>query len=108
MGERGPRQCRESRSDGPVQGRGWNGYVTNMRVEDAVAQELADGYPVVLAVSGGVDSMVLMHAAANAPGVRIAAVATYDHGTGVAATRAAARVERAARALGLTVRRGRA
>ena len=79
-----------------------------MQVEAAVAAELAGAGPVALAVSGGVDSMVMMHAAARTPGVRIAAVATFDHGTGAAATRAVARVARAARALGLPVRRGRA
>ena len=43
----------------------------------------------VLAVSGGVDSMVLLHAAAAiaAPGTFL--VATFDHGTGPAATAAA-------------------
>ena len=81
-----------------MQGRARNGYVTNMLVEAAVAEELAGAGPVVLAVSGGVDSMVLMHAAAGAPGVDVAAVATFDHGTGAAATRAAGRVVKAARA----------
>lgn len=63
----------------------------------------------LLAVSGGLDSSVLLHAAAawRPPGVELT-VATFDHGTGEAARRAAALVEREARALGLPVVRGRA
>jgi tRNA(Ile)-lysidine synthase len=64
--------------------------------------------PVVLAVSGGVDSMVLLDAAARAEGARIAAVATFDHGTGSHAARAAAHVGREAHARGLPVAYGRA
>jgi tRNA(Ile)-lysidine synthase len=44
--------------------------------------------PVVLAVSGGCDSMVLLHAALAVAPERVAAVATFDHGTGAAARRA--------------------
>lgn len=51
--------------------------------------------------------MVLMHAAARTVPERIAAVVTVDHGTGRAATRAAALVVRSARALGLPVVRRR-
>ena len=47
--------------------------------------------------------MVLLHAAARCVHELIAAVVTIDHGTGAAATRAAALVERSARALGLEV-----
>lgn len=56
----------------------------------------------LLAVSGGRDSMVLMTASAR---VRddVCMVATFDHGTGPAATQAAALVEREASALGLPV-----
>lgn len=58
--------------------------------------------PIVLAVSGGRDSMALMHAMARwAPG-RLAAVATYDHATGGYATEAASLVVADARRLGLT------
>ncbi|MEO7857870.1 MAG: tRNA lysidine(34) synthetase TilS [Gemmatimonadaceae bacterium] len=57
--------------------------------------------PLLLAVSGGLDSMVLLHAMARVARSRIAAVATYDHGTGVAATAAVAHVARAAAALTL-------
>ncbi|HKG90350.1 MAG TPA: tRNA lysidine(34) synthetase TilS [Gemmatimonadaceae bacterium] len=64
--------------------------------------------PVVLAVSGGRDSMALMEAAARAAPGAVAAVATFDHGTGPAARRAAAHVRRRARALGFAVAGGRA
>jgi tRNA(Ile)-lysidine synthase len=58
----------------------------------------------LLAVSGGRDSMVLLHAFADAPArATIAAVATFDHGTGAAATRAAKLVQREGERLGLTV-----
>jgi tRNA(Ile)-lysidine synthase len=59
--------------------------------------------PVLLAVSGGLDSMALLHAMAAVARSRIAAVATMDHGTGPAATAAAALVARTAAALGLPV-----
>ena len=63
--------------------------------------------PLVLAVSGGLDSMVLLHAMAAVARARIALVATFDHGTGVAASQAAAHVARCAAALGLPVVTGR-
>ena len=59
--------------------------------------------PLLLAVSGGLDSMVLLHAMARVARSRIAAVATYDHGTGVAATEAVAHVARVAAALAVPV-----
>jgi tRNA(Ile)-lysidine synthase len=59
----------------------------------------------LLAVSGGRDSMVLLDAAVRA-GAPIAAVATFDHGTGAAARRAAALVERTAERLGVAVLTG--
>lgn len=62
--------------------------------------------PLLLAVSGGLDSMVLLSAMARVARDRIAAVATFDHATGEAATRAADHVEREARRLGLPVVRG--
>jgi tRNA(Ile)-lysidine synthase len=72
-----------------------------------VALGAVDG-PLVLAVSGGLDSMALLHAMVRwAPG-RIAAVATFDHGTGEFATEAASLVAAQARRLGLTVVRERA
>jgi tRNA(Ile)-lysidine synthase len=64
--------------------------------------------PVVLAVSGGRDSMVLLDAAARWARPAIAAVATFDHATGPAATRAASLVRRRAHALGFPVRSARA
>jgi len=71
--------------------------------------------PVVLAVSGGCDSMVLMHAVARAcdwPGAAhrglSARVLTFDHGTGTAASEAAALVEREGARLGFDVRSGHA
>lgn len=62
----------------------------------------------VLAVSGGRDSMALLHAMARWAPHSIAAVATYDHGSGGAATDAAALVAAEGRRLGLTVIRERA
>ncbi|HEU4995563.1 MAG TPA: tRNA lysidine(34) synthetase TilS [Gemmatimonadaceae bacterium] len=62
----------------------------------------------VLAVSGGRDSMALLHACARATRDSIAVVATFDHGTGEAATAAARLVERDAKQLGLPFRGDRA
>ena len=76
-------------------------------IERAINSLDANGR-VVLAVSGGRDSMVLLDAAARSSRAAIAAVATFDHATGPAATRAAALVRRRARALGLPVRSARA
>ncbi len=63
--------------------------------------------PLVLAVSGGRDSMVLLQAMARWAPDRIAAVATFDHGTGSYATDAASLVAAESRRLGLTVVRER-
>lgn len=60
----------------------------------------------LLAVSGGRDSMVLLDAMASARGNQIAAVATFDHGTGRASARAAAMVVREAESRGLPVVQG--
>ena len=70
----------------------------------AVREELTRGTPVVLAVSGGRDSMVLLDAVARVSPASVAAVATFDHGTGPAATRAASLVRERVRALGLAFR----
>jgi tRNA(Ile)-lysidine synthase len=59
--------------------------------------------PLLLAVSGGLDSMVLLDAFAAVAPRRVAAVATFDHGTGAHATRAARLVAREARRRGLAV-----
>jgi len=55
----------------------------------------------VLAVSGGLDSMVLLDAAARVARERVAVVATFDHGSGPHATHAAAFVAREAGKRGL-------
>lgn len=62
----------------------------------------------MLAVSGGIDSMSLLHACANAS-ERAAplVVATFDHGTGAAATQACALAERVARGYGIETVRGK-
>jgi tRNA(Ile)-lysidine synthase len=57
----------------------------------------------LLAVSGGRDSMVLLHALATARRAEIAAVATFDHGTGPAARKACLLVERTALEHGIPV-----
>jgi tRNA(Ile)-lysidine synthase len=65
---------------------------------------------VVLAVSGGADSMALLHAAARWSRAQVVMVATFDHGTGPVAAAAADLVAAEARRLGLPVirERGRA
>lgn len=69
-------------------------------VESAVREALASRDRIVLAVSGGLDSMTLLDAAARTVPDRIAAVATFDHGTGTHATAAAELVQAAASAHG--------
>ncbi len=61
----------------------------------------------LLAVSGGRDSMVLLDAMHRWRREAIAAVATFDHGTGAAARRAAALVARSAEERELPVASGR-
>jgi tRNA(Ile)-lysidine synthase len=63
--------------------------------------------PLLLAVSGGVDSMALLHAMTSVARDRIAAVATFDHGTGPAAAQAVEQVKRVSRRLGVEVVDGR-
>jgi tRNA(Ile)-lysidine synthase len=77
-------------------------------VKRAVASLVEQPRPLVLAVSGGLDSTALLDACAAVLPARVAAVATFDHGTGPAATAAVAHVVRRARALGLRVEAGRA
>lgn len=78
-------------------------------VREAVLGALAavEG-PVLLAVSGGRDSMTLLDAAVAAAPARLAGVATFDHGTGPHARQAVRLVRHAARAVGLPVVAGRA
>ena len=77
-------------------------------VRDAVAALAAPGQPpVILAVSGGRDSMALLEACGRTLPHRVAAVATFDHGTGETATRAARHVCARVAALGLHVEVGR-
>ena len=58
------------------------------------------GKRVVLAVSGGRDSMALMHAALTCARESVMCVATFDHATGAHSARATALVARVARELG--------
>lgn len=75
----------------------------------AVRRSLGAGArPVVLAVSGGIDSMVLLDAAARVAPHRIAAVASFDHQSGDHGARAVALVRREASARGLPVVIGQA
>ncbi len=62
----------------------------------------------VLAVSGGADSMVMAAHLIETSRERVAAIATFDHGTGASARDAAARVERWATECGVAIRVGRA
>ena len=79
-------------------------------VEDAVRSALPDDSPAVLAVSGGLDSMVLLTAASHLPvrSRRLITVATFDHGTGKAAGFAASLVAKKASELGFPCVSGRA
>ncbi len=65
--------------------------------------------PLVLAVSGGIDSMTLLHLASRHRGIKArCSVATFDHGTGPHATRAVRLVREIACSLGIPVVAGRA
>jgi tRNA(Ile)-lysidine synthase len=64
--------------------------------------------PVVLAVSGGLDSMVLLDAAARVARHRVAAVASFDHLSGDHSARAVRLVRQEAAARGLPVVIGQA
>ncbi len=76
-------------------------------LESAVERSVR-GRTVVLAVSGGRDSMSLMHAAVSGARARIACVATFDHNTGPHATAASALVSRVGDSLGVEVVTARA
>lgn len=77
-------------------------------IRRAVGVSLAHHERVVLAVSGGLDSMALLDAAASALDASRLVVATFDHGTGAAATKACALVQRVARGRGIECVAGRA
>lgn len=77
-------------------------------LRDAIMSLPAEAAPLVLAVSGGVDSMALLHAMVRWAPARIATVATFDHGTGAHAREAASLVAATARRWGVPVVRERA
>lgn len=78
------------------------------RVHTAVRASLRSRDGVVLAVSGGRDSMVLLAAAAAVAPERVRRVATFDHRTGPDATRATRLVRDVAERLGFEVSVGAA
>ncbi len=78
------------------------------RIKTSVQRSLEGHGRIVLAVSGGIDSMVLLHAAAAVLPAERLVVATFDHGTGTHATHAARFVTRRAAALGVECVRDRA
>ncbi|MEP7344011.1 MAG: tRNA lysidine(34) synthetase TilS [Gemmatimonadaceae bacterium] len=76
-------------------------------VDDAVRASLRAHPRVVLAVSGGSDSMALLASVATvATSDAHVVVATFDHGTGASASAAVAHVRRAAAYFGLPLRAG--
>ncbi|MBA3646076.1 MAG: tRNA lysidine(34) synthetase TilS [Gemmatimonadaceae bacterium] len=78
-------------------------------VPDAVHAALSTEVRPVLAISGGLDSMVLLHAAASFDLDTLRPiVATFDHGTGPAAAHAVGHVSAAAGAAGLECVTGKA
>jgi tRNA(Ile)-lysidine synthase len=84
--------------------------VEAQQLESVVGAALADCAHAVLAVSGGLDSMVLLAAASRLPqrARRNILVATFDHGTGKAAGKAASLVARQAFRSGFLCVTGRA
>src|SRR5436309_3488274 len=87
-----------------------NAVVEGFEVERAVESALESCERAVLAVSGGLDSMVLLAVASRLPvrTRRKIMVATFDHGTGRAAGRAAALVARHSLRCGFLCVSGRA
>jgi tRNA(Ile)-lysidine synthase len=80
-------------------------------MDDSLPLAVADALHarrVILAVSGGRDSMSLMHAALRHARDSVACVACFDHGTGPHARRALALVRRSAAKLGVEVVSARA
>ena len=78
------------------------------RVRERVADAVCGHAAVVLAVSGGRDSVVLLDAALAVARQHVRLVATFDHGTGDAATLAADHVRALAAAAGVPVHARRA
>ena len=78
-----------------------NSTATQQSVFRALEAVSREGGRVVLAVSGGIDSMVLLDAAAAVLPASRLIVATFDHGTGLEAARAAALVAKRSRKLGI-------
>jgi tRNA(Ile)-lysidine synthase len=76
------------------------------RVRDEVARALSPSPRVILAVSGGLDSMTLLDAVAHTAPERVRAVAVYDHRTGSVARRAVRHVRTTTASLGLPLRVG--
>jgi tRNA(Ile)-lysidine synthase len=74
-------------------------------VRSEVRRTLGDRRRVVLAVSGGVDSMVLLDAAHTLGAERLT-IATFDHGTGASATAAVKLVGARCNALGVRCEQG--
>ncbi|MBA3670997.1 MAG: hypothetical protein H0W68_03100, partial [Gemmatimonadaceae bacterium] len=64
------------------------------------------GAPLLLAISGGLDSMTMLHVAAAHLRVGVAAVAVFDHRTGESSRRASSLAAHTAARLGLPVIRG--
>ncbi|HVE79353.1 MAG TPA: ATP-binding protein, partial [Gemmatimonadaceae bacterium] len=81
--------------------------VAQRTVLEAVEAALADAGPVLVAVSGGGDSIALLDAAARVAPGRVAA-ANFDHATGAYAAAAARLVAEEAMRRGLPVVLGRA
>jgi tRNA(Ile)-lysidine synthase len=79
-----------------------------MLIRKAVADALPPDGRIVLAVSGGLDSMVLLDAATHSAARERLVVTTFDHGTGPEAIAACALVVDRARSLELDCRAGRA
>jgi tRNA(Ile)-lysidine synthase len=77
------------------------------RIESSVARVLGRHAHVVLAVSGGIDSMVLLEAAVRGGRGAALVVATFDHATGAHAASAVALAARRATELGLEIVVGR-
>jgi tRNA(Ile)-lysidine synthase len=98
----------------PHRGAGHAAIPLDAALRDALARALGDVRAfaerpdtdpprVVLAVSGGADSLALLHATARWAPASIATVATFDHGTGEAAREAVAFVQAESQRLGLPV-----